>query len=1853
MIEEGHMTHGQSVNSRLAMFILMAIVAVLPQHLMAAITPSGDISPTYLGGDPWDIPAPDDLKIGVASDGSITIDLASGVNVVGNAYVAWGEGTQGAATITGAGSFLTTGDTLSVGAEGHGTMLISNGGQATSARGFIGGYDPDYSGLAEYFAPDAMLPNGTGEATVTGSGSTWTTELLRAGMFGNGTLDVNEGGQVATGETWIGLVPGVTGAVHVDGSGSTLTANEDLVVGIWGQGTLTVENGGQVQGGDGYVGGLPFDLLRESYDANYIPDGTGSVTVTGSGSQLSMTGTLTAGVWGQGTVTVSDGAQMATGDAYIGGFNPQFLELADYMEPNETIPKGTGHVTVTGLDSYWEAQTVVVGFSGNGTLDINDAGWVWDNNAFLGMTSGSVGTARVDGLGSEWDHDGTLAVGVWGEGDLTVSGGGQVYASDVYIGGTPLDVLGWAYDPNLMPNGTGTVTVTGPDSRLEAYAYTSLYVGYSGTGLLDVNEGGQVAANLAVVGGAPDATGTVIVHDPDSALSVDGDLVVGAWGNGDVTVAEGGRVTTSGLYIGGFEVNPDDFDPYMLDDFGEARGTGTVRVEGTDSLLEMLYGNPAYVGYTGEGTLEILDGGQVSTASAVVGTFEGSSGRVLVDGAGAIWSIIGGGGASSDTVAEGDGEVVVSNGGRVDVDGFDAVLAVGDTITVGSEGQGILTISNGGTVNADAGVIGGYDPGFENIADYLDPNAVLGTGTGRMAVTGLGSTWNSDVLMVGFSGNGTLDVNEGGRVRDYAAFVGMTPGAVGTANVTGPNSEWDNYGVLGVGAWGQGNLTISGSAQVYAYDVYIGGIPPEVLDKEYDPNLMPNGTGTVTVTGTDSRLEVSAPASLYVGYSGTGTLDINDGGTVNTNLAVLGGAPDADGTVTVHDPGSSLSVDGGLVVGAWGQGDLTVSEGAQVTAGTLYIGGFDVNDADIDPDVVAQFGPANGTGVVIVTGAGSSLDVTDEETLVIGAGGTGALQVLEGGRAYSADGFIGGYLTFDYNEVSGKDDVGFADGMGVAEVIGTGSNWHSDVLAVGTGGPGQLTIYAGGQVESHLGIVGLAPDSSGLATVVGSGATWDNSADPGAMEGDPYYGAMIVGGWGQGQMSILDGGQVNAMEMYIGGFDVNELDGGSGTLDWRLADPTGTGRVTVSGEGSTLQMGGPATLYVGYTGQGYLTVADGGYVNNSADAYVGYAAGSQGTAAVDGDGSYWYNSGDLYVGYLGTGVMTVSNGGQVSSSNGYIGYGGVDGAGQGMVDVNGPGSLWQVDQDLYVGGGPVWTGTGTGVLNVSNGGEVAVGQDLVVWEGGTITGDGTISVEMADTLYNFGTIAPGNSIGTLTVNGNVEFEPNSVYEVEIAGNGTSDKLVVNGSVDILGGAVKPVPTSTIVGTRQYEIIDADSVTGTFDTLDTALLHFYFNDTGLTYDPNSVWLWVDVLRFDDPNLVRTCNQAGVGRALQQTAEGGGNEVTDALQQLDDFNDVRHAYDQLSGQSRPPLAPLTITGMSKFLGLVSGRLQTLQTGLFSGLSDSRLMAMSGPDTGTSGGRVYDFAPQGQSFAVGNGSTTLADRQWGIWGRGYGLYGDRETEGGVPGYKYDVYGGSFGLDYQFTDEFLAGLVGGYSQGSVDYAGSRDNADFEALHGGLYSSLNWDKWYLDAVGMYADLSFDTERFIDLTSERLTGSFDGYELAAYVEAGQNWDLAPNLRLQPLASFQYTYLNLDAYTESGGPSALAFDEQTHESLKGSLGARLTQTLIESAGDFRADVQLRGRWVHEFGDNQSRVDTWFASEPTAVFSVSDEAIARDSAVLGAGLSANFGKQTRAYVDYDTRFNSDETIQVISAALQHRW
>lgn len=187
-------------------------------------------------------------------------------------------------------------------------------------------------------------------------------------------------------------------------------------------------------------------------------------------------------------------------------------------------------------------------------------------------------------------------------------------------------------------------------------------------------------------------------------------------------------------------------------------------------------------------------------------------------------------------------------------------------------------------------------------------------------------------------------------------------------------------------------------------------------------------------------------------------------------------------------------------------------------------------------------------------------------------------------------------------------------------------------LVVGLTNFGEVKVSAGGHVASANTLVGYSLTSgTGFISVDGEGSTWVNS------------GQFFVGGAGAsagaGVVHLTDGGKVTTTNASI------SVGSSTGTVDINHSTWTNTNLFSV-GDGGSL---------------GQLFISNGGALNTLTGA-IGNGSGgtgslttNQGTAYIDK--ASWNNAGDLYVGGTARGRLTVVNGGLVTSTIGYVGYG--------------------------------------------------------------------------------------------------------------------------------------------------------------------------------------------------------------------------------------------------------------------------------------------------------------------------------------------------------------------------------------------------------------------------------------------------------------------------------------------------------------------------------------------------------------------------------------------------------------------
>ena len=395
-------------------------------------------------------------------------------------------------------------------------------------------------------------------------------------------------------------------------------------------------------------------------------------------------------------------------------------------------------------------------------------------------------------------------------------------------------------------------------------------------------------------------------------------------GNGTLTVNNGAALTNSGTglilgQIGG--VNYQSGLGYLGFNAGS---TGVATITGANSLWQN-QSSALYIGHRGQGTLNIEDGGKVFSASSYLGNNAGSTGTAIVTGTDSLWQL-----GALYVGNSGQGTLIVQNGGKVSSAGHAIGTNVGSTGNVTVTGadslwqssgglsvnRGTLNIEDGGKVtNANSGSIGS-----SNVADTA----------ATVTVIGQNSLWqNSTTLHVGNRSQGTLNVQDGGKVTNTNGYIGASNNHIGTVTVTGVNSLWQNSGFLNIGATngGQGTLSIDDGGVVSATNgVTIwstGSLSGNggTLDGDVVNRGLIDPTEVFTITGDLALTETSILALDIFGPTVYDQLFIGGDFFIDGLLTL-----DFDGfTQSAFDTTYDLIHIGGDITGTWGDFDINVA----------------------------------------------------------------------------------------------------------------------------------------------------------------------------------------------------------------------------------------------------------------------------------------------------------------------------------------------------------------------------------------------------------------------------------------------------------------------------------------------------------------------------------------------------------------------------------------------------------------------------------------------------------------------------------------------------------------------------------------------------------------------------------------------------------------------------------------------------------------------------------------------------------------------------------------------------------------
>ncbi len=1435
------------------------------------------------------------------------------------------------------------------------------------------------------------------------------------------------------------------------------------------------------------------------------------------------------------------------GDAIdIYGSNNTFLNQG-FVNPGGSA--GTAPLAV-GLQVHGNGNTIVNGSGG----DI-EGGWLLSDRS---QTAPGGISVELNGNGNLFElqagyvvHGKVLALGT---GNTLALGGSSDGNFDLGKIVTALDnttnreqYQGFA---QYRKTGAGTWTVTGSVSDSHSWAIEQGALALGADGDLSRASDVHVDSTLDVAGIAADGATVQSLSGASTGTVVLGDkTLVIAHAQGGGTFADAGNYA------------------------GTISGNGGVTIAGGTQVFS---GVNAYQGDT------LVDGGVLAvSADANLGT------GALVLNSGTLESTTAFDSARDITLGASSGTVQT-----------DAPLSLSGTISgVGGltkSGSGTLTLTGSGTYSGTttiaAGTLAigdGFDEPFTSAItnhgtlQFNDGNTfnyagsisgagnVVQKGSGMVALTGnsaafTGSTTvEAGTLAVDGILGGNVAVN-GGTLQGTGTLAGNV--AIGSSTLAGRQGDVLTFG---------GNLTLSNSSTVA---IALG-------QPDHSAGVF-NVAGNLTLAGTLDVIDLGGfGKGLYRLFDYSGVLT-NNGLSIGGIPAGINASDLSVQTSIAHEV--DLVSTGGASVNYWDGGAAATHNNGAVDGGSGTWDAANNNWTTSDGSVNANW--KNGQFAIFAAHAG---------TVQVDAG-AGAISI--DGMQFAADGYR---------------LEGAAIALGDAKTlirVGTGGGALSRTLTATIAAP--LT-GAGGLEKTDSGTLVLAGQNTyaGGTFVTGGTVSISSDANLGAASG-----ALVV-----------DGGTLQTTAAVTSARSVTL---GAGNAQFKTdADLVLSG--TVRGAGG-LQKSGAGTLMFeannAYTGgtqilEGTLQLGNGGtagsvqgnidndshLVLDRADTWtLGGTIGGSGSVTQAGGGTVVLTGDNHYQGgtTISAGTLQLGNGGTSGSISGNVADNGTlafnrsdavvfDGK------VKGAGSIEQIGSgstDL-AGNSSAFSGTtivSAGTLAVDG----TLGGTMAVHSGGTLAGTGVVGTT---TIASGGTVAPGHSPGTLHVNGDITFDPGSIYAADILPDRGSDLVSASGRATINGGTVRVLMGPGIFTPgSQWTIVSAKGgVTGAFDSLTRDLP---FVDLSLAYDANHVYLDSTRNGASFCSAAQTRNQCAAGSGVQSL--GQGNALYDAIASEPDAVSARAALDAISGEVYASQKSMMIDDSRAPRDAALARVR------------SSLAAEADSSVATSAEMATDDAPVRAELG-----------RLGFWAQGFGAWNQWNGDGNATTFERSLGGLFIGADLPAMRTWRFGVLAGAGHSRFE-AGPRDSSGASVDgHLAAYGGSQWGALGLRFGVAYTRHDVDTHRTVAFPgfSQQLSGHYGASTLQGFGELGYRL-ASHSVSLEPFVDLASIGVRTADFTETGSTAALTSAGSDTRLVFGALGLRGAK--VYRLRGWKTTVRGELGWRHGFGNTTPLATLAFAGG--SPFTVAGVPIARDAASVDAGVDFALTRAATLGISYRGQF-----------------
>jgi outer membrane autotransporter protein len=209
-------------------------------------------------------------------------------------------------------------------------------------------------------------------------------------------------------------------------------------------------------------------------------------------------------------------------------------------------------------------------------------------------------------------------------------------------------------------------------------------------------------------------------------------------------------------------------------------------------------------------------------------------------------------------------------------------------------------------------------------------------------------------------------------------------------------------------------------------------------------------------------------------------------------------------------------------------------------------------------------------------------------------------------------------------------------------------------------------------------------------------------------------------------------------------------------------------------------------------------------------------------------------------------------------------------------------------------------------------------------------------------------------------------------------------------------------------------------------------------------------------------------------------------------------------------------------------------------------------------------------------------------GVWVKGFGYFGSQDAK---PAYNYagyddTIFGTMVAYDMPIIDENTrAGIGLGYSHTTIDgktYE-TNSNVDFDTFQPTVYIGHEQGPWFIHGSSSFGYNQYSQQRDIVISGTDYASAksdYSGEDYTSFLNTGWNFSAPLKSTVTPIASLQYSRVNMDSYTEKGaGNLDLHAKPQGYDFLESGLGAKVERDF--SIRNWHLVPEIHAEWLHDF------------------------------------------------------------------------